>query len=157
MFTWDTEWAINELEQSYDYTSKLVKIDEYKIKMYNYLPFELRMVLYLYKLVAPMSLPRDALCQVRLTLANWFWRRKFLKCYIFSVCCYYLPKENAFTWTNLILPYQKCFVISLIDIGSLVLEEMKTGKVYRQTDRQMMDNQQSEDHLSSGELKRFPE
>ena len=31
LLTWDTVWAIKKLEQSYDYTSKLVKIDEYKI------------------------------------------------------------------------------------------------------------------------------
>ena len=32
MLTWDTVWAITKLEQSYDYTSKLVKINVYKLK-----------------------------------------------------------------------------------------------------------------------------
>ena len=34
------------------------------------------MALYLYKLESPS--PKDALCQVQLILAQWFWRRRFL-------------------------------------------------------------------------------
>ena len=39
----------------------------------NYLPFEKGGALHLNKLESP--LPKDALCQVWLKLAQWFWRR----------------------------------------------------------------------------------
>ena len=47
----------------------------------NYLPLENSMALYLNKLEFPS--PKDALCQVRLKLVMWFWRRKW-KCEKFT-------------------------------------------------------------------------
>ena len=41
----------------------------------NYLPLEKGRTLYLNKLESPS--PKDALCQVWLKLAQWFWRRRF--------------------------------------------------------------------------------
>ena len=41
-----------------------------------YLLFENSIVLHLNKLEFP--LPKDAICQVWLKLAEWFWRRRFL-------------------------------------------------------------------------------
>ena len=43
----------------------------------NYLPFWKGVTLHLNKLESP--LPKDTLCQVWLKLAQWFWRRRFLK------------------------------------------------------------------------------
>ena len=43
----------------------------------NYLPLKKSRVLYLNKLESPS--PKDALCQVWLKLAQWFWRRGFFK------------------------------------------------------------------------------
>ena len=40
----------------------------------NYLPFEKGGALHLNKLESPS--PKDALCQVWLKLAQWFWRRR---------------------------------------------------------------------------------
>ena len=42
----------------------------------NYLPLEKSEALHLKKLDFPS--PKDALCQVSLKLAKWFWRRRFL-------------------------------------------------------------------------------
>ena len=42
----------------------------------NYLPLEKGRAFYLKKLESP--LPKGALCQVWLKLAQWFWRRRFL-------------------------------------------------------------------------------
>ena len=47
------------------------------ILIWNYLPLEKGRSLYLNKLESPS--PRDALCQVWLKLALWFWRRRW-KC-----------------------------------------------------------------------------
>ena len=43
----------------------------------NYLPLEKGVALRLNKIESPS--PKDALCQVWLKLAPWFWRRRFLK------------------------------------------------------------------------------
>ena len=43
----------------------------------NYLPLEKGVTLLLNKVEFPS--PKDALCQVWLKLAQWFWRRRFLK------------------------------------------------------------------------------
>ena len=42
----------------------------------NYLPLEESGVLHLNKLESPSR--KDALCQIYLKLAQWFWRRRFL-------------------------------------------------------------------------------
>ena len=47
----------------------------------NYLTLEKRRALHLNKLESPS--PKDALCQVRLKLAKWFWRRRW-KCEKFT-------------------------------------------------------------------------
>ena len=39
--------------------------------------------------------PKDALCQVWLKLAQWFWRRFLNFVHIFSLISNYLPLENA--------------------------------------------------------------
>ena len=59
---------------------------------HNYLPLEKAKVLHLNKLQSPS--PKDALCQVWLKLAQWFWRRRFLNFVnVFSLFCNYLPLE----------------------------------------------------------------
>ena len=60
----------------------------------NYLPLEKGGTLHLYKLESPS--PKDALCQVWLKLAYWFWRRRFLKFVnLFSLFRNYLPLEKG--------------------------------------------------------------
>ena len=56
----------------------------------NYLPFEKRGALHFNKIESPS--PKDALCQVWLKLAKWFWRRRFLNFVnVFSLFRNYLP------------------------------------------------------------------
>ena len=58
--------------------------------------------LHLNKLESPSS--KNALCQVWLKLAQWFWRRRFLNFInVFSLFHNYLPFENgvALIWTKL--------------------------------------------------------
>ena len=94
---------------------------------------------------------KDALCQVWLKLAQWFWRRRFFKNFfkVFSLFRNYLPLGPSFeqTW----IPFtQGYFVPSLVEIGPVVLEKkMKMWKVYRQTrtDRQT-DGRRKTAHLS---------
>ena len=51
-------------------------------------------VLHLNKLESPS--PKDALCQVWLKMAQWFWRRRFLNFInVFSLFHYYLPFEKG--------------------------------------------------------------
>jgi hypothetical protein len=58
----------------------------------DYLPFEEGLALYLNKLEFPS--PKNNFYQVRLNLASWFWRRRFLKMFsVFLLLCYYLPLE----------------------------------------------------------------
>ena len=53
-------------------------------------PLEMGVVLHFYKFEFPLH--RDALCQVYLKLAQWFWRRRFLKgANAFLPFCNYLP------------------------------------------------------------------
>ena len=60
----------------------------------NYLPLEKGGVLHLNKLEFPS--PKDALCQVWLKLAQWFWRRRFLNFInVFSLFRNYLPLEKV--------------------------------------------------------------
>ena len=60
----------------------------------NYLPLEKGGVLHLNKLESPS--PKDALCQVWLKLAQWFWRRRFLNFVnVFRYLCNYLPLEKG--------------------------------------------------------------
>ena len=60
----------------------------------NYLPLEKGGALHLNKLESPS--PKDALCQVGLKLAQWFWRRRFLNFVnVFSLFPNYLPLEKG--------------------------------------------------------------
>ena len=61
---------------------------------HNYLPLEKGGALHLNKLESPS--PKDALCQVWLKLAQWFWRRRFFNFVnVFSLFHYYLPLEKS--------------------------------------------------------------
>ena len=60
----------------------------------NYLPLEKDRALHLNKLESPS--PKDALCQVWLKLAQWFWRRRFFNFIkVFSLFRNYLPLEKG--------------------------------------------------------------
>ena len=60
----------------------------------NYLPLEKCVALYLKKFESPSS--KDALCQVLLKLAQWFWRRRFFNfIYVFLLFRNYLPLEKG--------------------------------------------------------------
>ena len=60
----------------------------------NYLPCENGVALHLNKLESPS--PKDALCQVWLKLAQWFWRRRFFNLVnVFSLFRNYLPLEKG--------------------------------------------------------------
>mgnify|MGYP003691595853 CR=1 FL=1 len=83
--------------------------------------------------------PKDALCQVWLKLAKWFWRRRFFNFVnVFSLFFNYLPLEKgrALHLINLNPLHSRIyFVPSLVEIGSVVFEKLKIGQVYRQTVR----------------------
>ena len=104
----------------------------------NYLSFEKGVALHLNKLEFP--LPKDALCQVWLKLAQRFWRRFLNFVNVFSLFCnIFLWKKDGIlfieqTWIPVI---QRCFVPNLVEIGWMALEKKsKMWKVYRQTDGQ---------------------
>ena len=60
----------------------------------NYLPLKKGGALHLNKLESPS--PKDALRQVGLKLAQWFWRRRFLNFVnVFSLIRNYLPLEKG--------------------------------------------------------------
>ena len=60
----------------------------------NYIPLEKGGALHLNKLESPS--PNDALCQVWLKLAQWFWRRRFFNFVdVFSLFRNYLPLEKG--------------------------------------------------------------
>ena len=72
--------------------------------------------------------PMDALCQVWLKLAQWFWRRRFffISSMYFRYLCNYLPleKDGALNLKKTWIPFtQECFVPSLVEIGPVVLEK----------------------------------
>ena len=54
---------------------KFLKFRQVFLLFRSNLPLELVEALHLHKLECP--LPKDTLCQVRLKVAQWFWRRKF--------------------------------------------------------------------------------
>ena len=95
----------------------------------NYLPYEKDRALHLNKLESTSH--KDALCQVWLKLALWFWRKRFLNFInVFSLIRNYLPLEKGKALhLKLWIPFtQVCFVPSLDDIGPVVLEKMKMWK-----------------------------
>ena len=83
------------------------------------------MVLHLNKLESPS--PKDALCQVWLKLAQWFWRRRSLNfSNVFSPFRNYLTlgKERGPSFEQIWIRFtQGCFVPSFVEIGSVVLEK----------------------------------
>ena len=85
-----------------------------------YLPLEKVRAFHFYKLESPS--PKDALWKVLLKLALWFWRiSRFSNCVT-------LGKGHA-------LSILECFVPSLVEIGSVVLEKYKKKwKVYNNDD-----------------------
>ena len=91
----------------------------------NYLPLEKGGALHLNKLEFPS--PKDALGQVWLKLAQWFWRKRFLNNFnIILHFRYYLPLEKggALHLNKFESPSPKeCFVTSLVENGPVVLEK----------------------------------
>ena len=72
------------------------------------------------KLESP--LPKNALCQVWLNFAQWFRRRRFLDFVnAFSLFRNYPPLEKGGVLHLNIT--QGCFVLSLVEIGLVVLEK----------------------------------
>ena len=109
-----------------NYTQSWVKLWLYKPVDLKSLSSQLKKVRRQKNLESPS--PKDALCQVWLKLVQRFWRRRFLNVVIvFLLCRIYLPLVksvhgpsfpetwNSFTWI--------CFVISLIEIGPVLLEK----------------------------------
>ena len=102
----------------------------------QYLLFEIWMVLYLNKLDSPS--PKDALCQVWLKLAQWFWKRRFLnKLKAFSLFRNYLPLEKGMALhLNKFESPSPTRMLSLVEIGPVAYEEkMKMCKVYHNMDK----------------------
>ena len=86
----------------------------------NYLPLEKGVTLHMYQLEFPS--PKDAMCQIWLILAQWFWRRRFLNFVdVFSLLRNILSPLGI--WITSILFTQGCFVLSLVEIGSVVQEK----------------------------------
>ena len=96
-----------------------------------------------------------ALCQVRLKLAQWFWRRSFSNFVIvFYLFCYHLPLENgmSFTWTDLNSHHPRMLMSSLVEIAPVVLEEkMKIGYL-RQLQRRQLWQRRTTDKIWSENL-----
>ena len=90
-----------------------------------YLPLEEDRALHLNKIEIPSS--KDALCQVWLKLAQWFRRRRFLKfrlCFFRYFLIISLGKGRVPSFEQTWIPFtQGCFVLSLVEIGSVVLEK----------------------------------
>ena len=104
---------------------------------HNYVLLEKGRALHLNKLEFPS--PKDAMCQVWLKMAMWFLRTVLNFVEIFSQF-----RNHLFFYLNKLPLSQECFVLSLVEIGPLVLEKkMKMSKVYRQTDGQKDDGRQA--------------
>ena len=91
----------------------------------NYLPLEKGGALHLNKPESPS--PKNALCQVWLKLAQWFWKRRFFKfCQCVFAISYLSPlgKGRGPSFEQTWIPFtQEPFVPSLVEIGSVVLEK----------------------------------
>ena len=107
---------------------------------------KIKMVLHLKKVESPS--PKDALCQVWLKLAQWFWRRNFFNFFnVFSLFCNYLPLKKAgpFIWTKLNPLYPGILSAkfgSNCPSGSGEDENVKSLQTDRRTDRQTDDVRQ---------------
>ena len=131
----------------------------------NYFPLEKGRALNLNKLESPS--PNDALCQVWLKLAQWFWRRSFFNFInLFLLFSNYLPlkKAGSFFWTNLnpLHPRMLCAKFgwnwlsgSGEEVENKYTDRPKDGRTDGRTNRQMTDDRRSEKltwGFSSGEL-----
>ena len=127
----------------------------------NYLPLENGVVLHLNKLVSPV--PKDALCQAWLKLAQWFCIRRFSNfVHEFSLFRLYLPLDNgvSFILINLNPLYPKMLCVNFgwnWPSGSWEEDEnVKSLLTNIRTDGRTTDNRRSEKltwAFSSGELK----
>ena len=85
----------------------------------NNLPFEKGVVLHLNKLESPS--PKDALCQDRLKLIQWLWRR-LMYFYYFVIIPLGKGCDPSFEQTGITFT-QGSFVSSLKVIGPVVLDK----------------------------------
>ena len=89
------------------------------------------MVLHLNKLQSPS--PKDALCQVWLKLAKWFWRRFLNFVNVFSLFGYYLSLEKggALSLNNLEYPspMDALFQVGLKLVTFLSPSTCKTNRI----------------------------
>ena len=97
--------------------------------------------LYLQKLGSPS--PKDALCQVWLKLAQWFWSRKpgfynLSMCFcVFAIAWISASKTSNSSCKQTWIPFlQECFVRSLVEIGPEVLEKKIKNSFEKLTDGQ---------------------
>ena len=77
-----------------------------------------------------LSLLKNALCQVRLKLAQWFWTRRLLFVNfvnVFSLFRYYLPLEKVgvLHWKTLNFIHQRMLYVKFGWTGLVVLEKKK--------------------------------
>ena len=106
--------SMNIFLQRYDYTVTLIKREKDISSLRS--PYSLKVESYSFN---------NALCQVWLKLAQWFWRGRFLNFVtIFSYFVIISPWKMVwpFIWTNFIFT-QGCFVLRLVEIGSVVSEK----------------------------------
>lgn len=120
----------------------------------DYLPFEEKMPFQLNKFkIFP---PNDALCQLELRLAQWFWRRIFLRHSIpFSLFPkWYLLKVNWLILINLIVFPSRMFTAKFI--GLMISEKINMWEVYADDNNNDNDDRQRTNYLiwafGSGEL-----
>ena len=74
--------------------SKIFKFRQCILTISNYLPLEKGWAFHLNKLESPAT--KDALCQIWLKLAQWFWRIRFLNFVnVFSLFRNYPPLEKG--------------------------------------------------------------
>ena len=98
---WDILWSASQIESNTGEEDFFNFVNVFSLFRY-YLPLEKGGTHHLNKLESPS--PKDALCQVWLKLAQWFWRRRFLNFNnVFSPFWIISPWKRAgsFIWTNL--------------------------------------------------------
>ena len=94
-------WKINKIHKSINTFDDIITLIKRRRKNHYYL-YENLLVLYLKKLESPS--PKDALCQVWLKLAQWFWRRgfyNFVNVFLLFLNCSPWKRVGPFIWTNL--------------------------------------------------------
>ena len=162
---------LNELESLYPTEGCFVAIGQWfwrsgvlnffnvfsQIRNYLYLPLKKRVIHHLNK--GKFPLPKDALCQDWLQLAQRFWRKRFkFRCCICAILLLSpLGKVHDRLFEQTWMPYtQRCSVRSLVEIGNLVPEKKMKMWKRLQTDGWTDDDTRSEkltQDFSSGELK----